>query len=460
MAIRNLNPGDYQQRLSTKLENKHQYGEIFTPFSLIKDMFDMLPPSAFTNPNATWLDPGSGTGFFSMFLFWKLDHGLSECLPEREKRHNHIIKKMIFMVEIQEENTNTLIKMFGKDANIYHDDFTIFKTAHTFDYVIGNPPYNANGIKKVPTNALYEKRQDGKTIWIPFVKKAISLLKQNGNLLMIVPSIWMKPDRARTYHYLTKFKINSIRCLTNTETNKVFSFQAQTPTCYFCLENCPCDDTTSISLYDRDKNIYIHYPLSYEAPIPVFGAAIVAKLRPFVKEYGCVKPIKTNVPRMGSVFSDVQDSSHPYPNIRTAVLQGVSPRLVVNYSNTPQAYYGVCKLVMPHKMYGFPYIDATGSYGISNRDNYVIVGRSLEHLEILRQLFSTMTALYIFESTRYRMKYLERYAFDFIPDVSLMPYFGCITDDSIANRFGFDDTDRTNIQNLHRKNYDFNYINA
>ena len=185
MAIRNLNPNDYQQRLGTNIMKKHQYGEIFTPFTLIKDMFNMLPPSAFTNPNSTWLDPGSGTGFFSMFLFWKLDHGLSGCLPEKERRHNHIINKMIFMVEIQEENINALIEMFGKDANIYNEDFTIFKTAHTFDYVIGNPPYNANGIKKVPTNASCEKKQDGKTIWIPFIKKAISLLKENGNLLMI-----------------------------------------------------------------------------------------------------------------------------------------------------------------------------------------------------------------------------------------------------------------------------------
>ena len=110
-------------------------------------------------------------------------------------------------------------------------------------------------------------------------------------------------------------------------------------------------------------------------------------------------------------------------------------------------------------MYGFPYIDATGRYGVSNRDNYVIVGRSLEQLEILRQFFSTKTALYIFEATRYRMKYLERYAFEFIPDITRMPYVEPFTDVSIASRFGFDAEDISNIRNLHRKDYDFTYSN-
>ena len=457
MAIRVIEKNKYHQHLSTNKEKKQTYGEIFTPFSLIKDMFDILPSSAFSNPSVKWLDPGAGTGFFSIYLFWKLDEGLYSIIPEKEKRHDHIIKNMIHMVEIQQENAIALTKMFGTEANIYNEDFILFNTGDTFDYIIGNPPYNANGIKKVPTNILDEKKEDGKTIWVPFIKKAISLLKQNGNLLMIVPSIWMKPDRARTYHYLTSFKINKIRCFTNTETNKMFSFEAQTPTCYFWLQNRQSDYKQFISLYDRDQKSYINYPLVYEAPIPVFGAAVVAKLRPFVEAYGHIRTIKTNTPRMGSVFSDMQDSKHPYPNIRTAVLQGISPRLVVNYSNTPQAYYGECKLVLPHKMYGFPYIDADGSYGISNRDNYVIVGHSLEDLETLRQFFSTMTALYIFESTRYRMKYLERYAFEFIPDISRMPYMGSITDETIAIRFGLDDTDRTNIRNLHRKQYDFTY---
>jgi 16S rRNA G966 N2-methylase RsmD len=460
MAIRTINKLDYQQNLSTQQDKKEKYGEIFTPFSLIKEMFDMLSAKVFTNPNTKWLDAGAGTGFFSMFLFWKLDIGLASAIPERNERQDHIIKNMLYMIEIQEENALILHNLFGKQANIICDDFTRYTGTTSFDYVIGNPPYNSNGTKKVPTNGSKSKKQDGNTVWIQFVKKSISLLNPGGNLLVIIPSIWMKPDKAQTYNYLTYYNIKRLRCLTNTETNRIFSSQAQTPTCYFWLVNEPTDN--QITLYDRNRNTYVEYPLRPHAPIPVFGAALISKLIPFVNALGHIRVEKTNIPRKGTSLVSTPDSAHPFPNIKTAVLEGLSPQLVVNYSNKPLNHHGVCKLVLPHKMYGFPYIDASGTYGISNRDNYVISGRSLDELEMLCELFSTKTALYLFEATRYRMKYLERYAFELIPDLYQLEdeLARPITDETLASLFGFDTEDINSINTLHRKDYDFTYKDA
>ena len=39
MALRLLHEQDYNQQLSADQEKKSLYGEIFTPFSLIKNMF-------------------------------------------------------------------------------------------------------------------------------------------------------------------------------------------------------------------------------------------------------------------------------------------------------------------------------------------------------------------------------------------------------------------------------------
>jgi hypothetical protein len=113
-------------------------------------------------------------------------------------------------------------------------------------------------------------------------------------------------------------------------------------------------------------------------------------------------------------------------------------------------------------MYGFPYIDASGNFGISNRDNYVISGRSMEELVLLRELFSTKTALYLFETTRYRMKYLERYAFELIPDLFQLvdELARPITDETLESLFGFDAEDVHSINTLHRKEYDFTYKEA
>ena len=112
-------------------------------------------------------------------------------------------------------------------------------------------------------------------------------------------------------------------------------------------------------------------------------------------------------------------------------------------------------------MHGFPYLDAEGKYGVSNRDNFIIIKEEMKDLLKLQKFLSTKTALYIFEATRYRMKFLEKYAFDLIPDITQLDDFPEeINDASIAEYFGFDETDKKNIKKLHKKNYNFfNYNN-
>ena len=110
-------------------------------------------------------------------------------------------------------------------------------------------------------------------------------------------------------------------------------------------------------------------------------------------------------------------------------------------------------------MYGFPYLDSNGDYGISNRDNYVINDYTLEELKNIQNFLSTKTALYIYEATRYRMKYLEKYAFQLIPDITkLIDFPSIINDESIATYFNFDNIDKENIQKLHKKNYNFSFF--
>ena len=65
-------------------------------------------------------------------------------------------------------------------------------------------------------------------------------------------------------------------------------------------------------------------------------------------------------------------------------------------------------------------------------------------------------ALYLFETARYRMKYLEKYAFEFIPDITQLPDFPSTTtmnDETIADYFELDQQDRAHIRELHRKEY-------
>ena len=150
------------------------------------------------------------------------------------------------------------------------------------------------------------------------------------------------------------------------------------------------------------------------------------------------------------------DLEYPYTNITTCVLEGLRPVLLMNYSDIPQAFQGQKKLVLAHKMYGFPYCDQLGHLGIANRDNYVIVGKTVDEFAQLAAFLSTKLALYIFEAARYRMKYLEKYAFEFIPDVTRLPGFPPtqeIAEESVAAFFGLDAADKKHILRLHKRHY-------
>jgi len=71
-------------------------------------------------------------------------------------------------------------------------------------------------------------------------------------------------------------------------------------------------------------------------------------------------------------------------------------------------------------MYGIPYLDKEGKYGISNRDNYVIKDKSIKSLEKIKRCLESNLVVFLYNATRYRMKYLEKYIFFFLPEFSLI----------------------------------------
>lgn len=456
MAIYNLHLPTFQPSFNVSNADKHEYGEIYTPFPLINKMLDLFDQHVFTDANKRWLDAGAGLGYFSIALFDRLNRGLMTAMPDESHRKNHILKQMIHMIELKPSNVAALREMFGETANIIACDFcasTNESTPEYYDYIIGNPPYNSKGMKKVPTNKALQKKADGNTIWVKFIIKSLTLLQpETGQLCLIVPAIWLKPDKAGIHKLLTNYKIEKIHCLTGNETQVAFKGEAQTPTCYFLLTKRDTDK--QICLYDTKRQAYVNFNHNCGEPLPMFGAHLIQKLHPWVAKSG-LKVFKTNMPTVNSRFTcTLIPESNAYINITSCVLTGLQPTLLLNYSNIPQAFHGVKKLVLAHKMYGFPYYDKAGIYGISNRDNYVITGKTDAEFVQLQAFLSTKLALYLFESTRYRMKYLEKYAFHFIPDVTRLPGFPKnVTEQAVADYFGLDDHDRQHISGFHKKDY-------
>lgn len=472
----------YDQHLECNKKNKEQYGEVNTPFSFVFNMLSIIPIVEFKNKDNKWLDAGAGHGNYMICLYCILYVSLRINMPNDEERKHHIIKNMLYMVEMNPENVTTLREIFGEDANIYENDYLEIDN-NTFirpNIIIGNPPYNVNGLAKVPTNTSKSKKADGRTIWRDFVHKNLSLLEENGLMCILIPSIWLKPDKYGMYDLLLQYKITNLHCLDASESSKLFHQSAQTPICYFLLEkvnttpnyhnntnttynNINNTNTNIITIYDSSKQGYIDFPLYKNIPIPLKFASIVKKILSKRLLYSELKIIKTNMPCNNALtFTNNQTSLTQYPCIHSCLLsKQKKPELSIKYSPIPLNYHGIPKLVMGHKMYGFPYLDEDGMYGISNRDNYIIINKSFAELKILQLCLSTTLILFLYETTRYRMRYLEKYVFEYLPDFSLISQFHIIPptlnklNEFMYEFFELSTDEKQFIERFHKTKYSF-----
>ena len=417
--------------MSISKEDKNNYGIVYTPNSLVDKILDLIPLEHYKNPTLKWLDIGAGNGAFSLNLYNRLMNNLSRAIPNNETRKAHILENMLYMCEIYIPHINKLETLFSHKTNIIKTDFLMLNANEVlnnnqhFNIIIGNPPYNINGALKTPTNNSLKKTDDGKQVYVEFVKKSLALLETNGHLALIIPALWMKPDKAGLYNILVNnnFTINFLHCLSTNETQKEFLYQAQTPTCFFYGTYGKVPPKNSIPIYDKIYKTYIDYKLLLNYPIPTHGITIINKLLYYVEQVGYLKVYKSNSPPKKSLFGE--SDTNTILNIKTTNLSNKTPQLIKNYSNILQHYANIPKLILAHKMYGFPYLDSSGSYGISSRDNYILTinDYSLEELKQIQAFLSTKFALFIFSTTNYRMRYLEKYAFLFLPNITKITNF-------------------------------------
>lgn len=452
MSIFSIDLDSFKQDFDTKMVNKEMYGEVHTDFILVNKILDLLPEHLFTDPNLKWLDPCAGRGYFPMVLYKRLFNSLHTKIKEPKKRHHHIIENMIYMIEINSDHISSLYDTFGETANIANNNFLELKK-QSFDIIIGNPPFNTNGTKKVPTNSRLSKKKDGVSIWTDFLINSVDNLKDNGWIAMITPSIWLKRDHKFHNYLIDRGEIHKLHCMTNSETNRIFHNQAQTPTTFFAFNN-NLSRKGKIRAYDTISTTYVSCDKLNS--IPLISPSIIKKLDKFVKRLGYLNVIKTSMRPgyKGLCVYKKENKDHNFKNVTTCILNGLTPELVFNFSNKMCSYHSIQpKLILAHKMYGFPYLDTDG-YGISNRDNYIIKEYTLQQLKLIRDFLTTKLAFVIFESTRYRMKYLERYAFEFIPDITKLKDFPSnINDETMADYFKFDKKEQKYIKELSKKNY-------
>jgi type I restriction-modification system DNA methylase subunit len=97
--------------LKTDLKIK-SHGEVQTPHQLVEEMIETIPEEVWSNPDLKWLDPCAGTGVFTAVVALKLMNTLKDVIIDQEERYQHIMNKMIYACELQEENVELYKNLF------------------------------------------------------------------------------------------------------------------------------------------------------------------------------------------------------------------------------------------------------------------------------------------------------------------------------------------------------------
>ena len=225
-----------KKHLEIKKIEKDKYGEVFTPELLILTILSHFPPNVWTNPHLKWLEPTAGIGNFMMIVYLKLMDGLKKWEPDAEKRSNHIIQNMLYMVETNETNIEICRSIFGENANILHEDFLESNVFHIqFDIIIGNPPFQDEvvGKKRVGNkNKLYER----------ILTKCLSFLKAEGYLSFITPDNLFSGG-SKTYKELIE---NNVIIISFDKIIQIFFPKIQQIMCYFLVNKTKSQETMII----------------------------------------------------------------------------------------------------------------------------------------------------------------------------------------------------------------------
>ena len=115
------------QHLAPKTVERHKYGEVFTPMSLVHEMLDTLPDAVWKDKDLKWLDPANGMGNYPIAVFLRLFYGfrtkdgkynpgLTTVIKNETARRTHIVEKMLFMVELNSKNNAISRRLFMKLA--------------------------------------------------------------------------------------------------------------------------------------------------------------------------------------------------------------------------------------------------------------------------------------------------------------------------------------------------------
>lgn len=340
--------------------------EVFTPPTLANQVLDLLPQDLFKSADTKYLDPFSKSGVFLREIVKRLDRGLQEAIPDRQKRIDHILHNQVFGIACTELTAllsrrslycsksadgqycvsrfpdkfgNVLYNSLkhtwkdgkcrfcgasqavfdrGDDSEQYAYQFIHIDNPNKlfnmkFDVVIGNPPYQmADGGAQASATPIYNL----------FVEQAKKLSPRY--LCMIIPSRWFAGGKGLDVFRANMLSDRSIKVLVDYENaNDCFpGVDIAGGVCYFLRDDNYKGDCTVYNVKNGETKSSKRNLSQFDTFIrDAEGVAIIEKVR------------KLKEPVMSSLVS----SSKPF-GLRTFVRPQSSGDIILRWQNGEGPY--------------------------------------------------------------------------------------------------------------------------
>lgn len=319
--------------------------EVFTPPSLANQVLDLLPKELFRSPKTKFLDPFTKSGVFLREIVKRLDKGLEDQIPDRQKRIDHIMHNQVYGIACTEltallarrsvycsktANGRFAVSRFdtpegniqyeaiqhtwmggkcrfcgasqsvydrGTDAEQYayqfiHTDNPSQLTGNmTFDVIIGNPPYQLTDGGGTGSSAM--------PIYHRFIQQAKKLNPRY--LTMIVPSRWFvggkgldefRDEMLHDQHMeIIHDYLDAGECFPGVEIKGgvcyfLWNNRHNGPCCIYTHENNNITSKATRPLLEKGANVFIRF----NQAIPIYKKVITSDFCSFISHVSTRKP--------------------------------------------------------------------------------------------------------------------------------------------------------------------------